>query len=204
MKTLELADGGRVTYLPGFLAEEPAWAYWRELRESCAWEQQPAIFGQRQPRLTASYGDPGTTYLYSGTRNEARPWTACLSEIREQVEAVAGSFNFCLLNRYRSGADSVAWHADDEPGLGPVIASVSLGAARRFCLRHNSTRETREWLLEHGSLLIMSGTLQTFWKHQVPKTRRSVGERINLTFRQITPAGIGPSVHEGDFSVPQS
>ena len=125
------------------------------------------------------------TYSYSGTVNEAVPWTPTLVEIKRRIEAVRGRYNYCLLNRYRSGADSVGLHADDEPGVGDVIGSLSLGATRPFRIRHNATRETRTFQLGHGALVIMAGTMQRFWKHEVPKTSENVGERINLTFRLI-------------------
>jgi len=113
-----------------------------------------------------------------------------LEEIRGQVEAVAKQFqaerfNYLLLNRYRSGSDSMGWHADDEPEMGPVIASVSLGAPRNFRIRHTISRETRAFSLTSGSLLIMAGSMQQFWQHAIPKTKRPVGERINLTFRTL-------------------
>ena len=125
------------------------------------------------------------TYLYSGTVNKAVPWTPTLLEIKHRIEAVRGQYNYCLLNRYRSGADSVGLHADDEPGMGEVIGSLSLGATRAFRIRHNATKESKKLLLGHGTLLIMAGTMQRFWKHEVPKTTENVGERINLTFRHI-------------------
>jgi alkylated DNA repair dioxygenase AlkB len=105
-------------------------------------------------------------------------------------QAADHSFNSMLLNYYRHGRDSIGFHADDEPELGtnPLIASLSLGATRTFILRHNRTAEKRTYDLTHGSLLIMSGTLQHFWKHSVPKTTAAVGERINLTFRRTRPS----------------
>ena len=112
-------------------------------------------------------------------------WTATLLEIKARIEAVQGVYNYCLLNRYRSGSDSMGWHADDEPEMGPTIGSLSLGATRTFRIRHNITRETRSFAAVNGSLLIMGGTMQQFWKHAVPKTKTAVGERINLTFRRI-------------------
>src|SRR5262245_5120027 len=139
-----------------------------------------------QPRLTASYGDEGVTYFYSGTANRALPWTPTLLEIKQQIEAVQGRYNYCLLNRYRSGADSVGMHADDEPGMGNVIGSFSLGATRMFRIRHNKTKETRSFDVSNGTLIIMAGTMQPFWKHEVPKTTEHVSERINLTFRFIS------------------
>ena len=115
----------------------------------------------------------------------ALPWTATLLEIKEKIEAVQGEYNYCLLNRYRSGSDSMGWHADDEPEMGNVIGSLSLGATRKFRIRHNITRETKTFSVSNGTLIIMAGTMQQFWKHDVPKTKENVGERINLTFRKI-------------------
>jgi alkylated DNA repair dioxygenase AlkB len=185
MVTFELADGGLLQYDEAFLPPDLAQGYFVELRNNSAWQQKPASFGHLQPRLTASYGDDGITYRYSGTENTALPWTSTLLEIKRKIEAVQGEYNYCLLNRYRSGSDSVAWHADNEPEMGKVIGSLSLGATRTFRIRHNKSKETREFLVGNGTLIIMAGTMQQFWKHEVPKTKESVGERINLTFRKI-------------------
>jgi alkylated DNA repair dioxygenase AlkB len=181
----ELADGGLLLFDDAFLPADLADRYFDELRNNSAWQQKPASFGHLQPRLTASYGDDGITYRYSGTENTALPWTATLLEIKRKIEAVQGDYNYCLLNLYRSGADSVAWHADNEPEMGNVIGSLSLGATRTFRIRHNKSKETREFPAGNGTLIIMVGTMQQFWKHEVPKTKENVGERINLTFRKI-------------------
>jgi hypothetical protein len=185
METIALADGGILLYDDAFLPSDVADRYFVTLRDHCVWEQKPARFGHLQPRLTASYGDEGLTYYYSGTENKALPWTATLREIKKKIEAVQGEYNYCLLNRYRSGRDSVGLHADDEPGMGNVIGSLSLGATRTFRIRHNQSKETRVFLVGNGTLIIMAGTMQQFWKHEVPKTPENVGERINLTFRKI-------------------
>lgn len=187
----ELEDGGTVVYDEHFVPANTAREWFLRLRDTVKWEQKKGAFGKWQPRLTASFGDPGTTYAYSGTRNPAVAWTEDLLEIRDRVETVAGRFNFCLLNRYRTGADSVGWHADDERGLGPTIASVSLGATRLFRLRHRASRQIHSLRLAPGSLLIMGGTLQQFWEHEIPKTTEDVGERINLTFRWVDADGTG-------------
>jgi alkylated DNA repair dioxygenase AlkB len=159
------------------------------LQAQTDWRQEIArIMGRTVPipRLTAWHGEAG--YVYSGIRLEPRPWTPILLELKAIAEGLAGQpFNSVLLNLYRDGRDSVSWHADDEPGLGPepVIASLSLGAARRFLLRHRHTRARVAVVLGHGSCLVMSGAIQHHWQHQVPKTARPVGPRINLTFRRM-------------------
>ncbi|HEV3341765.1 MAG TPA: alpha-ketoglutarate-dependent dioxygenase AlkB [Pirellulales bacterium] len=185
MQTIELTDGGIILFQEGFIPPDLADRYFVELRDTAAWEHKKAAFGHMQPRLTASYGDQGVAYFYSGTENPALPWTLTLLEIKQKIEAVEGRYNYCLLNRYRSGADSVGMHADDEPEEGNVIGSLSLGATRTFRIRHNKTKERRTFELGHGMLLIMAGTMQQFWKHEIPKTTENVGERINLTFRWI-------------------
>ncbi len=186
METFELADGGILLYDELFLPSDLADDYFAELRDHCVWEQKPGIFGHMQPRLIASYGDKGISYRYSGVTNVALPWTSTLLEIKRKIESVQGEYNYCLLNRYRTGSDSMGWHADDEPEMGNVIGSLSLGATRKFRIRHNSTRETKTFPASNGTLMIMAGTFQQFWQHEVPKTKTNIGERINLTFRQIT------------------
>ncbi len=149
------------------------------------------LFGKTywQPRLTALYADNGKSYTYSGITMHPKPFGPVLLEIKSQVEAAVGSvFTTCLLNKYRDGSDSNGWHADNEKELGrnPVIASVSLGGVRSFHLKHRKKRQWRHKMaLHHGSLLLMQGTTQHYWLHQVPKTKKPVGERINLTFRYI-------------------
>ena len=185
LQTIELADGGTILFREGFFPPDLAERFFVELRDSADWQQKPGVFGHLQPRLTASYGDEGLTYFYSGTENKALLWTPTLLEIKQRIEAVQGRYNYCLLNCYRSGLDSVGMHADNEPGMGNVIASLSLGATRSFRIKHNKSKETRSFELANGTLLIMAGTMQQFWKHEVPKTAQDVGERINLTFRWI-------------------
>ena len=163
-----------------------------ELITTSSWRQDTIRMYGREvpvPRLNAWHGDPGRTYAYSGITLDPEPWTPPLLEIKALVEAEAGAaFNSVLVNLYRDGSDGVAWHSDDEPELGPAptIASVSLGATRRFQLRHREDHSRREAIdLEHGSVLVMGGPTQRCWHHQVPKTTRPVGPRVNLTFRRI-------------------
>jgi alkylated DNA repair dioxygenase AlkB len=143
-----------------------------------------------QPRLTAWQGDPGAVYIYSGIRNVPQPWTPAVAELRDAIASLCKvQFNSVLLNRYRGGTDSMGWHADHEPELGPepVIASLSLGATRRFDLRHTATGVTRSFALSGGSLLVMRGQTQAQWRHRVPKEPSVSGERLNLTFRVVMP-----------------
>jgi len=191
-----IADG-ELRYWPQAFGPDEAHELFAALRAGIEWRQEDIVlFGQpkRVPRLVAWHGDPGASYTYSGTRHEPRPWTAPLQTIRRRVEDLTGHrYNSVLLNLYRDGRDGMGWHADDEPELGrdPVIASVSLGATRRFRLRHR--RRSIEPLtlpLTDGSLLLMGGALQHHWVHAVPKTATAVGERINLTFRRVL-AGVG-------------
>jgi alkylated DNA repair dioxygenase AlkB len=164
MKTIELADGGLFLYEDAFLPPDIADRYFAELRDRSAWEQKPGVFGHMQPRLTASYGDEGLTYRYSGTVNLALPWTPTLLEIKEKIEAIQGRYNYCLPNRYRPGQDSMGMHADDEPEMCSVIGSLSLGATRTFRIRHNKTKETRTFPVSHGTLAgfsVKSGTPST-------------------------------------------
>ena len=190
VKCLNLSDAD-VTFYPGFFSPEDASRVFVELRDTTTWRQESAkLYGRmiRQPRLTAWYGDEGKDYSYSGINNVALPWTSALLEVKQLVEPACGMmFNSVLLNRYRTGKDSVSWHSDDEPAFGdqPVIASVSFGATRTFQLKHKSRNLKASIELTHGSLLIMCGSTQTNWRHQVPKTTKPVDERINLTFRMI-------------------
>jgi alkylated DNA repair dioxygenase AlkB len=188
---LEL-DGGEAIYHPAFFSPADSDRLSASLHETTVWRGETfKIYGREVPipRLTAWHGDPGRTYTYSKIAMEPQPWTPPLLEIKASVEEAVGvRCNSVLLNLYRDGRDSVAWHSDDEPTLGadPVIASVSFGATRRFQLRRTAQKDVRRELdLVHGSLLVMRGATQRLWQHQVPKTSRPVGPRINLTFRTI-------------------
>jgi len=162
-----------------------------DLLEHVEWVQPMLqMFGRPvlQPRLTAWFGESGRRYTYSGVAFDPKPWTTSLRAIKAVCEERASArFNSVLVNLYRSGDDSVAWHADDEPELGtnPTIASVSFGATRRFDLKHRETGETVKTDLRSGSLLVMSGACQHKWLHQVAKTKKASDPRVNLTFRSI-------------------
>lgn len=165
----------------------------QRLHTQIDWRQEfITLYGKRhpQPRLTAWYGDAGATYRYSGLTLKPCPWVPVLQTAKSLVESAARHrFNSVLLNLYRTGQDSMGWHSDNEPELGrhPVIASLSFGATRRFIMRHCDRKDLPkvELCLSHGSLVIMQGKTQHCWQHQVPKTAKPVGPRINLTFRWI-------------------
>jgi alkylated DNA repair dioxygenase AlkB len=182
-----------VDWLPDWLTADAASDLLNRVIDEVAWQQDSmGTPGGRipLPRLTAWQGEPDAVYIYSGIRNVPQSWTPAVAELRAAAEATSRArFNSVLLNRYRSGADSMGWHADKEPELGPhpVIASVSLGVARTFDLRHNRTGTLCSYRLNGGSLLVMRGDTQAEWRHRVPKEPRVSGERINLTFRWVTP-----------------
>ena len=165
-----------------------------ELDESVSWRQDHIIFFGKSvalPRETAWFGDPGFNYTYSGIKMAPTPWNSPLLEIKAKVEEICERrFNSVLLNKYRDGNDKVSWHSDDEPELGltPWIASVSLGATRMFKLRpkpHRKGNKSTSLELAAGSVLVMAGTTQQCWEHELARTAKPVGPRINLTFRQI-------------------
>ena len=175
----------------------------QKLQQETAWQHEKIrLWGKEhfQPRLTAWYSDPGIEYTYSGLTMRAQPWKKTIQEIRHAVEiACAQTFNCVLLNLYRDGQDSVGWHSDDEPVLGPnpIIASLSLGATRRFKLRHKTALDIapRTIELHDGSLLLMAGATQHHWQHSIPRSARINQPRINLTFRTILSSSHIPQAH---------
>lgn len=184
---LEILDGGVLRYEPAFFPADAADELFHALRQHTDWRHEVGR-GRPFPRLTAWYADAGTSYSYSGVKHRGQGWPAEVLEIKQKVEVAAGAaFNSLLLNLYRDGRDSIGFHTDAEPELGqnPVVASVSLGAVREFVLKHIATKQTLKYPLAHGSLLVMGGTCQHHWLHGVPKTKAAVGERLNLTFRNI-------------------
>jgi alkylated DNA repair dioxygenase AlkB len=184
-------DGASVVLYPHFASTTEAEKWMTALTTELDWAQRSiTIFGKRhlQPRLVAWHGDAGVRYRYSGQTLSAEGWSDALRIIRERCETETGHrFNSVLCNLYRDGNDAMGWHADNEPELGshPVIASVSLGCARRFDLRHKKSGETHRIPLPAGSLLVMAGSTQQHWVHQVPRTKKVGEARINLTFRHI-------------------
>ena len=182
---------GTATLYHDFLDTQFAMRAFNQIRDESQWEQpEITIFGNTvlEPRLSTWHNELGEGYKYSGVMRRAQPFSKTLSEIRDRCAEITNTpFNSALINFYRNGQDGVGWHSDNEAcnGPEPTIASVSLGATRRFDMRHRKTGETIKIQLESGSLLVMAGKSQQYWVHQVAKTKRVHEPRINLTFRCV-------------------
>lgn len=190
-KKIKIKDG-ELYYDRFFFSNIEANKYFNLLKKEIQWRQDNIkIFGKiyPQPRLTALYANNNKSYSYSNIKMQPITFTPTLFDIKSKIEKRLNSqFTSCLLNLYRNGLDSNGWHADNEKelGLNPVIASLSLGAERVFHMKHrNDKKEKLKINLTNGSLLVMRGKTQHHWLHQIPKTRKKVEERINLTFRII-------------------
>lgn len=187
----ELPDA-EVVYFPNFINEKKAKELYLHLLNDTPWQHDLiTVFGKThlQPRLTAFYGADELSYSYSTIKMNANAWTDALLNLKTKLEHEAQTtFNSVLLNLYRDGKDSNGWHADNEKelGLNPIIASITLGSERFFHLKHiiNPVHKCKI-KLENGSLLLMKGKTQHFYKHQIPKTSQIIDPRINLTFRTI-------------------
>lgn len=182
-----------VKYIQDFISHDQSIYYLEQLLTKVEWQQNKIkMFGKEydEPRLTAWYGDKGIRYKYSGIQLEPLSWNPLLEELKLLVNIEAEtSFNSALLNYYRDGQDSMGYHQDNEPELGenPTIASLTFGAERTFQLKHitNQSIKRKDIPLKSGSLLIMAGETQHHWKHQIPKTKKPIGPRLNITFRNI-------------------
>lgn len=192
----EFESRGDFSLVDHFLAADRAEQLRSELAAGADWrDEYLQMFGKRirSPRRVCWYGDPGVGYVYSGEEHRAEGWLGSLETLKGELERCLGvSFNFVLLNYYRDHNDSMGWHADNEPELGrePVIASISLGAARDFRIRTarkvaGQRRTSRVLELGHGSLLVMQGKSQALYQHALPKSSRPCGPRLNLTFRNV-------------------
>lgn len=182
---------GTVNYYGQVLSSADADQYYEILLHTLAWKPDEAvIFGKHifTKRMIAWYGDRNYAYSYSGIEKTALPWTAALLSLKALVEAKTGeSYNSCLCNLYHNGSEGMAWHSDGEKDLKKhgAIASLTLGAERKFAFKHKQNKETISFNLSHGSLLVMKDQTQDFWLHRLPPTTKIYGPRVNLTFRTI-------------------
>lgn len=187
-----ILQNGRLVYIKNFFTPAESDAFFKDLRQNTPWQEEKIkMYGKEItcPRRMAWYGEEGTSYSYSGIMHHPLPFSPTLLSIKNRIEEEGkNTFNSVLLNLYRDGNDGMSWHSDDEKELGknPTIASISFGAERVFKLKHKTDKALKtDIILKHGSLLIMAGELQHYWQHSIPKTKRPIGERINLTFRRI-------------------
>ncbi len=182
---------GEAIYHGPVLPDAVARNYFTILLQTIPWQHDEAvIYGKRiiTKRKVAWYGDENYSYTYSNTTKHALPWTTELLELKTVAEKLSGKiFNSCLINLYHDGNEGMSWHSDDEKALGKdtVIASLSLGAERKFSFKHKKTGEKTDIILQNGSLLVMKGSTQTHWLHSLPKSVKIKHPRINLTFRTI-------------------
>ena len=181
-----------VIYYPNFFNKNISDIYFNNLLNTLNWKQDNiTVFGKThlQPRLTAFYASNTNSYKYSNIIMAPNPFSDDLLKIKNIIEKeLAISFTSCLANLYRNGKDSNGWHADNEKELGknPIIASISFGVDRTFHFKHKHKKDLKlKITLQHGSLLLMQGETQKYWLHQIPKTQKDIGKRINLTFRII-------------------
>ena len=186
-----LPRDGTVNYHGPVLNAEEAGRYQQILLDNVPWKSDgTVIFGRHivTARKVAWYGDSNYLYAYSGTTKHALVWTPALRELKALVEQFSkATFNSCLLNLYHHGDEGMGWHSDDEKSLvkDAAIASLSFGAERKFCFKHKQTEDRTSLILEHGSLLVMRGSTQSHWLHSLPKSKKILQSRINLTFRTI-------------------
>jgi len=187
-----LPKDGELFYYPAIFDAETSNRLFNALLAKINWRQDKIrMFGKwiNQPRMTAFYGDVEKSYTYSHLKMEPEPWIEELLEIKGKLaEFLNLEFSSVLMNLYRDGNDSMGWHSDDEPELGvnPEIASVSFGASRQFKLRHRQDSSLQKKVcMESGSLLVMKGNTQHYWQHSIPKEKKVLVPRINLTFRKI-------------------
>ncbi len=184
---------GLAAIIPEFIAHEEALQMHELLFNELAWTSESIrIYGKsiQSPRLLSWVGEKDAVYTYSGIVHHPLPWHPVLFEVKTRLETCTGrSFDSVLCNLYRDGNDSMGWHADNEKelGLNPYLGSLSLGDTRTFRIRHRKTGETYSIEMNNGSLIIMAGCLQQYWRHCVPKTKKAVNARINLSFRRILP-----------------
>jgi alkylated DNA repair dioxygenase AlkB len=186
-----LPQEGIVNYYGCIVDLKEAQYFYESLLNTIEWKNDEAVmFGKHiiTKRKVAWYGDKSFEYTYSNKTKKALLWTKELLELKSIAEMHSGeTYNSCLLNLYHDGSEGMTWHSDGEKDLKKdgAIASMSLGAGRKFAFKHKTTKETVSLQLENGSLLVMKGTTQTYWLHRLPPTTKVKSPRINLTFRTI-------------------
>lgn len=186
-----LPQDGIAKYYGALLTWESADDYYNRLLSTIEWKNDEAMIGGKHivtKRKVAWHADHPFPYTYSGTTKHAVPWTNELQDLKALVEErTSEHFNACLVNLYHDGSEGMSWHSDGEKDLktNGAIGSLSLGAERKFSFKHKTSKETVSLILEHGSLLVMQGTTQTYWQHRLPPTKKITCPRINLTFRTI-------------------
>jgi alkylated DNA repair dioxygenase AlkB len=188
-------ENGWYIFVENFIKKDTIEELFSYFKSSLNWESSEIkLFGKtyNTPRLEAFYSENNLNYSYSGKKLKQNIFDPKLLELKQTIEeniskVIPVNFNCVLANLYRNGKDSNGWHADNEKELGqnPIIASLSLGETRRFDLKHNLSKENLQFELNSGSLLVMGGEIQHYWKHQIAKSKKVQGERINLTFRKI-------------------
>lgn len=187
-----LPKDGVVYYYGKIFSKNERLMHFENLQKNIEWKNEKVeLFGKTiiTKRKVAWYAEKAFRYTYSKKTKTALPWTSELLNLKEKVEAISEKkFNSCLLNLYHNGEEGMGWHSDNEPELekNAAIASLSFGAGRRFVFKHKQTGEKTAVFLENGSLLVMLGNTQTYWLHSLPKTKKVVVPRINLTFRKIS------------------
>lgn len=182
---------GQAHYFGTIFKKEQNDYYFNELLNKIEWINENLImFGKEitTKRKVAFYADSMIHYTYSNKTKKGKEWTPLLMEIKQFIANQTGcNYNACLLNLYHDGNEGMGWHSDDEKEIVPnsSIASLSFGAERKFTLKHKGNKESHSIMLENGSLLEMSGSLQKNWLHSLPKSKKIKSPRINLTFRKM-------------------
>lgn len=184
-----LPYNGRVNYYENVIMPDMVKNYMDILLKTINWKHdEVTLFGKNiiTKRKTAWYGEPGLTYTYSGNTKTALAFTSELIQLKSIAEAYSDTiFNSCLLNLYHDGTEGMGWHSDNEKEMGSTIASLSLGAERKFVFKHRHTKHREEIYLNPGSLLVMMDETQQYWLHSLPVSKRVESIRINLTFRNV-------------------
>lgn len=191
----ELHRDGTVNYYGPIISSAQANQFFEQLFAQVDWQRDQALINGEiieTNRKIAWYADKPYRYTYSSVTKIAKPWLPVLLALKQMAEQESGEqYNACLINFYHDGNDGMAWHSDAEKDLkvNGAIASISLGAQRKFMFKHKQTQETVSLYLQHGSLLVMKGQTQSHWLHRLPPSKSVTSPRINLTFRMIEPSG---------------